>query len=120
MVGLSAQDENIQQIFAQAANAMSWTWPSNPPSHVFADGSLGDNHINILRVIYGEESARVMETEVLVPAYGKSFLPALVLFVLARKLSAYLAEAEAPQLSSVEREELAAGLSVLAQGSPIR
>lgn len=115
VIGLSAQDENIQQIFAQAANAMNWTWPSDPPSHVFASGSLSDHHINILRVIYGEESACEMETEVLVPAYGKAFLPALVLYVLARKLRAYLAEAEAPQLSSAERAELADGLGGLAK-----
>ena len=115
VIGLSAQDENIQQIFAQAANAMSWTWPSNPPPHVFAGGSLGDHHVNILRVIYGEEAARAIEAEALVPAYAKAFLPALLLFVLARKLRAYLAEADAPQLGPTERERLAAGLSELAQ-----
>lgn len=115
VVGLSAQDENIQQIFAQAANAMSWTWPSDPPPHVFAGGSLGDHHMNILRVIYGEEAAGEIGAEALVPAYAKAFLPALVLFVLARKIRAYLVEVDAPQLGPTEREELAAGLGALAQ-----
>jgi hypothetical protein len=115
VVGLSAQDENIQQLFAKAANAMRWSWPSDPPAHVIAGGAIGDDHLNILRVVYGEEKAAEIEEEVLIPAYAKAFLTALVLAVLTRKLCAYLGEAHAPQLQEDEREQLAQGLGALAR-----
>jgi len=35
MVGLSAQDANIQAIFAKAEATMAWPWPSNPPAYAF-------------------------------------------------------------------------------------
>jgi hypothetical protein len=114
VVGLSAQDQDIQQLFANSANSMSWSWPSDPPAHVIADGAVGDDRLNILRVVYGELRAAEIEAEVLVPAYAKAFLTALVLAVLARKLRAYLAEADVPQLDADEREQLSQGLSVLA------
>ena len=114
IVGLSAQDENIQQLFASAANAMRWTWPSDPPPHVIAGGEVGDDHLNILRVVYGEEQAAEIESQVLVPAYAKAFLTALVLAVLRRKLCAYLAAAGAPALSDDDTAQLAEGLTALA------
>jgi hypothetical protein len=115
VVGLSAQDENIQQLFAEAANAMSWSWPSDPPAHVIAGGAVGDDHVNILRVVYGDEKAAEIEEEVLIPAYAKAFLTALLLAALVRKLSAYLDEADAPHLHEDDREQLVQGLGALAQ-----
>ena len=53
MIGLSAQDANIQDIFAEAESAMTWPWPSDVPAHVFSGETLGDDHANILRVVYG-------------------------------------------------------------------
>lgn len=109
VVGLSAQDENIQQVFAQARADMTWTWPSDPPAHVFAGGSLGDHHLNILRVVYNDvynEKSEDIESQAFIPAYAKRFLTALVLFVLTRKLGAYAAEVDAPHLSAADREQL--------------
>lgn len=54
MIGLSAQDANIQDIFAEAKSAMTWRWPSKVPAHVFSGETLGDDHANILRIVYGE------------------------------------------------------------------
>jgi hypothetical protein len=42
MIGLSAQDSDIQDIFAAATGEMKWEWPSNPPAHVFAENGLGE------------------------------------------------------------------------------
>jgi len=114
MIGLSAQDENIQRLFAEARESMSWSWPSDPPAHVFADEQLGIDHVNILRVVYGDDYAAnnaEIQQGALIRAYSKPLLTALVLFVLAEKLRAYLAEADAPLLPAADREQLADGLA---------
>lgn len=114
-LGLSAQDENIQHIFGEAATTMTWPWPSEPPGHVVAGGSLGDDHLNILNVVYGEAKADEIAKDVLIPARSKAFLPALVLAVLKLKLSAYLQEAHMPGLPVADREQLTTGLDTLAK-----
>jgi SIR2-like domain len=116
MIGLSAQDENIQQVFAQAKADMEWSWPAEPPAHVFADDQLGPDHINILRVVYGDAydaNAGEIERQALIRAYGKAILTALVLSVLTAKLRAYLQEVDAPRLRDADHELLADGLNVL-------
>lgn len=116
MIGLSAQDENIQQVFAQAKADMKWSWPANPPAHVFAANRLGPDHVNILRVVYGDDydaDAAKIEQQALIRAYGKPLLTALVLSVLAEKLRAYMVEADAPQLPAADRQQLADGLKAL-------
>lgn len=118
MVGLSARDVNIQALFAEAKQALPWTWPADPPAHVFADEALTASHTTILQMVYSEDygaKAEEIEAQALIRAYGKPLLTALVLFVLAAKLRAYLLEIKAPQLSGEERELLAGGLGQLAQ-----
>jgi hypothetical protein len=116
MIGLSGQDENIQQVFAQAKADMTWSWRANPPAHVFAGDELGGDHVNILRVVYGNDydaNAADIERQALIRAYGKPLLTALVLAVLTEKLRAYLAEVDAPQLSAADHQQLANGLKAL-------
>lgn len=116
MIGLSAQDENIQQLFAQAQSDIEWSWPADPPAHIFASNQLGSDHINILRVVYGndyESNAVDIEGQALIRAYAKPLLTALVLFVLAEKLRAYLAEADVPELPDGDLQQLADGLGAL-------
>jgi hypothetical protein len=116
MIGLSAQDENIQRVFAEAEANMKWSWPSDPPAHVFADDKLGGDHVNILRVVYGGDynaHAAEIEQQALIRAYAKPLLTALVLFTLAEKLRAYLAEADAPFLSEADSADLADGLRMM-------
>jgi hypothetical protein len=119
MVGLSAQDENIQQLFAQADATLKWKWPADPPAHVFADEALGQDHRNILEVVYREgydSNAAQIEAGALIQAYGKPLLTALMLYVLQAKLRAYLDLAESPKLSDDDRDQLATGLRQLSQG----
>jgi hypothetical protein len=52
MVGLSAQDANIQAIFAQAENQMAWPWPSDPPAYVFSEDQLGVDQRGLLKNVY--------------------------------------------------------------------
>jgi SIR2-like domain len=119
MVGLSAQDENIQQLFAQADATLKWEWPTDPPAHVFADEALGQDHRNILEVVYREgydSNAEEIETGALIQAYGKPLLTALVLYVLQAKLEVYLDLAESPTLPDDDRGQLATGLRHLSRG----
>jgi len=118
VIGLSIQDENLQQLFSKAAADLRWPWPADPPAHVFADEALGADQINVLRVVYGEDSYTANADEVkaqsLIRAFSKPLLTALVLFALCAKLRAYLRKAEMPRLGSGEREELEEGLDSVA------
>ncbi|HEV7774966.1 MAG TPA: SIR2 family protein [Conexibacter sp.] len=116
MIGLSAQDPNIQDIFYEAKARMQWPWPSDPPAHVFAEDELGDDHTNLLRVVYrgayeGNEAAIVDGARL--RAYGEQLLTALVLHVLAAKLRGFLQECDAPLLDQTARDDLEKGLPVL-------
>lgn len=117
VVGLSTQDVDIQQLFADAEAVMTWPWPTEPPAHVFSADELGLDHRNILRVVYRDYDAHSedIRTHALVRAYGKPLLTALVLHLLTAKLQAYIGEVDAPQLSIVDHTKLAAGIAVLAR-----
>lgn len=118
MVGLSAGDVDIKALFAAAKEVLPWTWPADPPAHVFADQALTGSHTTILQMVYGDDfsaSAEEIEGKALIRAFGKPLLTALVLSVLATKLRAYLVEVDAPQLSEQDRAVLAEGLGGLAR-----
>lgn len=116
MIGLSAQDENIQAVFSQARARMHWRWPSDPPAHVLAGDCLGPDHLKILRIVYrddyeGNEGA-IAET-VLIRAYGAQLLTALVLQVAVAKLRAFVAACQAPWLQASDHDALEGGIRVL-------
>jgi hypothetical protein len=116
MIGLSAQDANIQDIFAAAKAAMTWPWPSEVPAHVFSGEALGDDPANILRIVYGEAyegNEAAIEEGAKIRAYAKQLLTALVLQVLCAKLSALVDTCHAPQLKDDDLEELHQGLRIL-------
>jgi hypothetical protein len=114
MIGLSAQDSNIQAIFSKAKNTMQWGWPNEVPAVMFAEDELGGDQENILRVAYGaayDANRLSIERESLIRAYAKPLLVALVLDVLSRKVRALVAAADAPGMTNAELEELGHGLS---------
>lgn len=119
VIGLSVQDENLQQLFSKASDDLRWSWPSDPPAHVFAGESLEADQLNVLRVVYGEDTfgaaADVIKAQSLLRAFGKSLLTALVLFVLRAKLLAFVSSAEIPNLDQGERDLLSTGLDHLAE-----
>jgi hypothetical protein len=113
MIGLSAQDTDIQDVFADARATMQWEWPSHPPANVFAEESLGDAQRNILRCVYREAydaNVAAIEAGATLQAYGKPLLTALVLHVLASKLSAFAHVADAPRLDTASRIMLSSGI----------
>jgi hypothetical protein len=116
MVGLSAQDSNIQAVFSKAKNTMQWSWPNEIPAVVFAEDELGADQQTILRVVYGsayDGNRLSIEGEALVRAYAKPLLVALMLDVLRRKGQALIVAADAPGIPSGELNELGHGLSEL-------
>src|SRR3546814_10773745 len=55
MLGLSAQDSNIQNLFAEAQATMAWPWPSHPPAYVFSENALGIDQRGLLQNVYRSE-----------------------------------------------------------------
>lgn len=116
MVGLSAQDQNIQAVFSQARARMQWRWPRDPPAHVFAGDRLERDHVNILKIVYrddyqGNEAA--IAAAALIRAYGEQLLTALVLQVAVAKLRAFLAACDAPRLGASDHDALDSGIRSL-------
>lgn len=92
MIGLSAQDANIQALFAQAAAQMAWRWPSDPPSFVFSANELGVDHQGLLQNVYRQDmrpgNRQQIVDEARIQAYAKPLLLALVLHLLCSKVRA--------------------------------
>jgi hypothetical protein len=113
MLGLSAQDANIQNVFAAARARMAWNWPSHPPAYVFSEDRLGIDQRGLLQNVYKDSytaaNRQAMFEGALVRAYAKPLLYALVLCVLTIKLIA-LVNIAAPGLAPAERNKLAAGM----------
>lgn len=116
MVGLSAQDVNIQFLFGKARAVTAWKWPCDPPAHVFAEDTLGQDQRNILRVVYRDDydgNIAAIEASALFRAYAKAALTALVLHVLGAKLRMFLLNVDAPSLPEAERTVVAQGIVTL-------
>jgi SIR2-like domain len=114
MVGLSAQDVNIQYLFGEARALMQWGWPCIPPAHVFAEDVLGQDQRNVLRVVYRDaydQNVQAVEASALFRAYAKPALTGLVLHVLSTKLRTFIQNIDAPNLPAAERSAVAQGLS---------
>ncbi|MGX5844968.1 SIR2 family protein [Mesorhizobium sp. ArgA1] len=90
MMGLSAQDSNIQAFFAKAESVMRWPWPGNRPSFVFSGEQVGADQEGLLRNVYPQTYTAATRDQIneqsLVKAYANPLLLALVLSVIADKM----------------------------------
>lgn len=115
MIGLSAQDSNIQNLFSAAKTTLKWDWPSNPPAMVFAEDSVGSWQTNLLQVTYGaDEYAKerpAIQDASLVRAFGKPLLTALMLDVLARK--AHVLIRSCPGIQDAVADALCEGITTI-------
>lgn len=113
MLGLSAQDSNIQGIFNKAANELTWQLGDPPPSYVFSEQELGMDQRSLLKNVYRDQITPANQTVVFeaarVQAYAKRLLTALLLDVWSRKLQALIHLAPSP-LPPAERQHLCAGI----------
>jgi hypothetical protein len=116
MIGMSAQDVNIQNMFGQVGAQQGWKWTDAPTPIVFAAQELGDNQKNVLNVAYGDdyepnrgaicEAARLQ-------AYGKPLLLALLLNVLSTKLKVLASDVTAPMLDEFAHAAIGEGIAHL-------
>lgn len=114
MIGFSAQDANIQDVFDAVEEQMPWQWPSNPPALAFAEDRIGQWQRNLLKVTYGDAytaNRQDIQDASLIRAYGKPLLTALVLDVLTRKAHALIRSAG--DLNSSDADVLCDGVTVV-------
>lgn len=113
MLGLSAQDANIQALFAAAKSKMAWDWPANPPAYAFSENVIGNDQLSLLRNVYRDhmtpDTRQPIADEALVRAFGKPLLLALYLFVIGTKLD-YMIGHPSLNLGPDEQGDLRAGL----------
>ena len=116
MLGLSAQDANIQGIFNKAANELAWQLGEPPPSYVFSEQELGIDQRSLLKNVYRDQITPANLTAVFeaarIPAYAKGLLTALLLNVWSRKLQALTLLAPG-LLPPAERQHLCDGIVAL-------
>lgn len=116
MLGLSAQDANIQGIFNRAANELTWLLDDPPPSYVFSEQELGMDQRSLLKNVYRDQITPANLTAVFeaarIQAYSRRLLTALLLDVWSRKLQALTILAPGP-LPLAERQHLCDGIAAL-------
>ena len=116
MIGLSAQDSNIQAIFAEARQSMAWPWPSTPPAYAFSEDQLGFDQQGLLRIVYKAGYTAATRDDIydsaLIQAYAKSLLAALSLHVICTKLKC-LIDLAPGSITVVDRSELKQGIVYL-------
>lgn len=116
MIGLSAQDANIQALFAQATAQMAWRWPDNPPSCVFSANELGGDQQGLLQNVYRQDMSPGNRQQIVdqarIQAYAKPLLLALVLHLLCSKLRA-LVDLAPGAIPVADRQSLRDGVIAL-------
>jgi hypothetical protein len=117
MVGLSAQDANILNIFNRAHAQLAWNWPGDRPAYVFAENDLGADQKGLLECVYKDTFTATTRTAIrqsaLIQAFAKPLLTALVLYVWCAKLCTLVGIALSPTLGPAARDQLASGLKTL-------
>ena len=113
MLGLSAQDYNIQALFAAAQAQMPWRWPSNTPAYAFSENTLGANQRGLLQIVYPRDYSAATRDPIyegaLVQAFAKPLLLSLLLYVMTSKLK-LLVDIGAPDLQPSDQQALHHGL----------
>jgi hypothetical protein len=117
MIGMSAQDKNIQNLFGQVGAQQGWKWTDQPTPIVFSAQDLGTDQKDMLNVAYGQdvyERNRVVICEAaFLPAYGKPLLLGLLLTTLAAKLQTLASDVHAPSLDAAAHDAIASGIKQL-------
>jgi len=117
MLGLSAQDSNIQGIFVAAEQRMQWAWPSHPPAYVFSENQLGADQVgllqNVYRAAYTPANRAAILSSALLQAYGKPLLIAFWMHVLATKAKRLISSIAAANMNAADRSALSDGIKSL-------
>jgi hypothetical protein len=92
VLGLSIQDNNLQTLFRRARTVHAWPWPCDPaaPAHIFCEDKIQQGQRDVLRLSYADaynNDPAGLHEATLLRAWGEKVLIALVLRLLASKLS---------------------------------
>ena len=92
VLGLSIQDSNLQTIFSKAKAVHAWPWPCVPhaPAYIFCEDAIQPGQRDVLRIAYGptyNADPATLHNATLLRAWGEQVLIALVLKLLADKLT---------------------------------
>lgn len=112
MVGMSAQDPNIQAMFGNKG----WKWNDVPTPIVFATDSVGDGQKIVLEGAYPAdyEANRVaIWDQASFPAYAKPLFLALLLVVISQKLELLAGKVASAGLDDAAKSQLAEGVRTL-------
>ena len=116
MIGLSAQDANIQALFAEASVGMPWRWPGDRPSYVFSENELAGDQQGLLQNVYRQDLTPVNRQQIIdgsrIQAYAKPLLLSLVLHLLCSKLRT-LVDLAAGAIPPADRQPLQDGVVAL-------
>ena len=55
MLGLSAQDYNIQNLFREARDTLGWIWDQGAPAYLFSEDQLGAKQDDLLENVYRDQ-----------------------------------------------------------------
>ncbi|MER9349801.1 SIR2 family protein [Mesorhizobium sp. M0227] len=117
MIGMSAQDKNIQHLFGQVGAQQGWKWTDQPTPIVFSAQELGTDQKDVLNIAYGndvyEQNRAAICEAACVQAYGKPLLLGLLLTVLAAKLQTLASDVHAPALDAAAHDAVASGIKRL-------
>jgi hypothetical protein len=113
MIGMSAQDVNIQQIFQTARNLTPWNWDDAAPPHIFAEQEILPGQRLVLQLSYATDfhpnAAAILERSVF-QAYGKPLQTALVLNTISNKFCVILKNVQNANLDVGDYEALQTGI----------
>lgn len=113
MVGMSAQDPNIQALFGNKG----WKWNDVPAPIVFATDQVGDGQKIVLEGAYTTPEYEAHRVDILdqaaFPAHAKALFLALVLFVISYKLELLAGKVISAGLSDADKSELTKGIRTL-------
>lgn len=117
MIGMSAQDKDIQHLFGKVGAQQGWTWVDAAPPIVFSAQELGMDQKAVLNVAYGDEvyeKNRVAICEAAcLQAFSKPLLLGLLLTVLTTKLQTLASDVHAPGLNPEARTAIDSGIKHL-------
>lgn len=121
MIGFSAQDNDVQEIFVEGAQHSNWDWNAPLKAFIFAEEALKQGQKGVLTSAYGEANYHAnrvaIEADARVRAFAKPLLIALLLNVLELKVAA-LAELGLPATWLADHKAtIASGLRQLRDGA---
>ena len=116
VLGLSVQDANLQALFAKAKEQLSWQWPGERPSYVFAEETLQASQITVLKAVYGEagyteQNRTAIQNGSHVKAFAGRLLVPLLMYVVSAKLER-LARLKTPEHGDLQ-EWVATGIKAI-------